>query len=222
MAEYQAAPFLKQARGKDPDERNLFEKIAVGIYGKEDPSLTLGSDLLLDESFDDIIETLPGEVQDDVSRYKNIFKETPIVLENFLNEYKEKGFSDYIEKGTFYKEDIELSDKDQRRYQDYNFLGKGSYDALYRKDKAGDEARQKVAESIPGQLIIGPTVGLATAIKGTSELVASLSDLYLDTEILDNVEKAFEGVDINEIYKGDAGTLARFTSLLTQYGTNCR
>ncbi len=219
MAEYQAAPFLKQARGKDPDERNLFEKIAVGIYGKEDPSLTLGSDLLLDESFDDIIETLPGEVQDDVSRYKNIFKETPIVLENFLNEYKEKGFSDYIEKGTFYKEDIELSDKDQRRYQDYNFLGKGSYDALYRKDKAGDEARQKVAESIPGQLIIGPTVGLATAVKGTSELVASLSDLYLDTEILDNVEKAFEGVDINEIYKGDAGTLARFTSLLTQYGT---
>ena len=219
MAEYQAAPFLKQARGKEPDERNLFEKIAVGIYGKEDPSLTLGSDLLLDESFDDIIETLPGEVQDDVSRYKNIFKETPIVLENFLNEYKEKGFSDYIEKGAFYKEDIKLSDKDQRRYQDYNFLGKGSYDALYRKDKAGDEARQKVAESIPGQLIIGPTVGLATAVKGTSELVASLSDLYLDTEILDNVEKAFEGVDINEIYKGDAGTLARFTSLLTQYGT---
>ena len=83
---------------------------------------------------------------------KIYLKETPIVLENFLNEYKEKGFSDYIEKGTFYKEDIELSDKDQRRYQDYNFLGKGSYDALYRKDKAGDEARQKVAESIPGQL----------------------------------------------------------------------
>ena len=219
MAEYQAAPFLKQARGKDPDERNLFEKIAVGIYGKEDPSLTLGSDLLLDESFDDIIETLPGEVQDDVSRYKNIFKETPIVLENFLNEYKEKGFSDYIEKGAFYKEDIKLSDKDQRRYQDYNFLGKGSYDALYRKDKAGDEARQKVAESKLGQIMIGPTVGLATAIKGTSELIASLSDLYLDTEVLDNVEKAFEGVDINEIYKGDAGTLARFTSLLTQYGT---
>ena len=219
MAEYQAAPFLKQARGKEPDERNLFEKIAVGIYGKEDPSLTLGSDLLLDESFDDIIETLPGEVQDDVSRYKNIFKETPIVLENFLNEYKEKGFSDYIEKGAFYKEDIKLSDKDQRRYQDYNFLGKGSYDALYRKDKAGDEARQKVAESKLGQIMIGPTVGLATAIKGTSELIASLSDLYLDTEVLDNVEKAFEGVDINEIYKGDAGTLARFTSLLTQYGT---
>ena len=33
MAEYQSASFLKQARGKSPDDRNLFEKIAVGIYG---------------------------------------------------------------------------------------------------------------------------------------------------------------------------------------------
>ena len=219
MAEYQSAPFLKQARGKDPDERNLFEKIAVGIYGKEDPSLQLGEDLLLDESYDEIIKSLPGEVQDDVSRYKNIFKETPEVLENFLNEYRDEGFSDYIEKGTFYKDGIKLADKDQLRYQDYSFLGKGSYDALYRKDKAGDQARQKVVESIPGQVAVGVSTGLGTAIRGTAELVASLSDLYLDTKILDNVEKALGDVDINKIYDGDAGTLARFTSLLTQYGT---
>ena len=128
MAEYQSAPFLKQARGKDPDDRNLFEKIAVGIYGKEDTSLQLGNDLILDESYDDIIKKLPGDIQDDVARYKNIFKETPIVLENFLNEYKDKGFSDYIEKGTFYKDGIKLAKKDQLRYQDYGFLGKGSYD----------------------------------------------------------------------------------------------
>ena len=66
------------------------------------------------------------------------------------------------------------------------------YDATYRKDKAGDEARQEAIESTAGQIILGPTIGLATAVKGTAELVASLSDLYLDTEILDNVEKAFE------------------------------
>ena len=106
MAEYQSASFLKQARGKSPDDRNLFEKIAVGIYGKEDPSLQLGNDLILDESLESIIKNLPGEVQDDVARYKNIFKETPIVLENFLNENKDKGFSDYIEKGTYYKDYI--------------------------------------------------------------------------------------------------------------------
>ena len=120
MAEYQSSPFLKQARGKDPDDRSLFEKIAVGMYGKENPSLLLGPDLVLDEDLESIIGNLPGEVQDDVARYKNIFKETPIVLENFLNEYKDKGFSDYIEKGTFYKEGIELAKKDQLRYQDYN------------------------------------------------------------------------------------------------------
>jgi len=219
MAEYQSSPFLKQARGKDPDDRSLFEKIAVGMYGKENPSLLLGPDLVLDEDLESIIGDLPGEVQDDVARYKNIFKETPIVLENFLNEYKDKGFSDYIEKGTFYKEGIKLAKKDQLRYQDYNYLGKGSYDALYRKDKAGDEARQKIVESIPGQIAVGVSTGLGTAVRGTAELVASLSDLYLDTEVLDNVERALGDVDINKIYDGDAGTLARFTSLLTQYGT---
>ena len=71
MAEYQSAPFLKQARGKEPDDRNLFEKIAVGIYGKEDPSLQLGTDLVLDEDLESIIGDLPGEVQDDVARYKS-------------------------------------------------------------------------------------------------------------------------------------------------------
>ena len=50
------------------------------------------------------------------------------------------------------------------------------------------------------------TTGLGTAVKGTAELVASLSDLYLDTEILDNVELALGDVDINKIYEGDAGT----------------
>ena len=173
----------------------------------------------LDKDLEDLILELPADVQDDVSRYKNIFRETPIILENYLKEYRDKGFSDYIEKEKFKDDGIELSGKDSIRFSDYEYFGKGMYDATYRKDKAGDEARQKAIESTAGQIIMGPTIGLATAIKGTAELIASLSDLYLDTEILDNVERAFEDVDINKIYDGDAGTLARFTSLLTQYGT---
>ena len=175
--------------------------------------------LPLDENLEDLILELPADVQDDVARYKNIFRETPVVLENYLKEYRDKGFSDYIEKEKFRDDGIELANKDSIRFSDYEFFGKGMYDATYRKDKTGDEARQKAIESTAGQLIIGPTVGLGTAVKGTAELIASLSDLYLDTEILDNVEKAFEDVDINKIYEGDAGALARFTSLLTQYGT---
>ena len=173
----------------------------------------------LDEDLENLILELPADVQDDVSRYKNIFRETPIVLENYLKEYRDKGFSDYIEKEKFKDDGIELSGKDSIRFSDYEYFGKGMYDATYRKDKAGDEARQKAIESTAGQIIMGPTIGFATVIKGTAELIASLSDLYLDTEILDNVERAFEDVDINKIYDGDAGTLARFTSLLTQYGT---
>ena len=173
----------------------------------------------LDKDLEDLILELPADVQDDVARYKDIFRETPIILENYLKEYRDKGFSDYIEKEKFKDDGIELSGKDSIRFSDYEYFGKGMYDATYRKDKAGDEARQKAIESTAGQIIMGPTIGLATAIKGTAELIASLSDLYLDTEILDNVERAFEDVDINKIYDGDAGTLARFTSLLTQYGT---
>ncbi len=216
MSEDRRQPFLKRAQGKSSEDRTFFEKIAVGIYGEEKELLP---DLQLDDNFEDLITQLPLDVQDDVLRYKNIFRATPEVLENYLEEYRDKGFSDYIEKSRFYDDGIKLADQDQARFQDYNFLGKGVYDAAYRKDKAGDKAKQIIKESIPGQLAVGVTTGLGTAVRGTAELIASLSDLYLDTEILDNVEQALGDVDINKIYEGDAGTLARFTSILTQYGT---
>ena len=215
MSEDRRQPFLKRAQGKSADDRTFFEKLAVSIYGEDKPILP---DAVLDESLETVVKQLPLDVQGDVARYKNIFRETPEVLENYLKEYRDKGFSDYIEKGRFY-DDLQLKGDDQLRLQDYNFLGKGMYDAAYRKDEAGGKARQKILESVPGQLATGVSVGLGSAVRGTAELVASLSDLYLDTEILDNVERALGDVDINKIYEGDAGTLARFTSILTQYGT---
>jgi len=210
----QARPFLKQARGKSAEDRTFFEKLAVNIYGTGE----IKPDLVLDEKYQGIVEKLPLDVQEDVDIYKNIFRDTPEVLENYLDEYSLEGFSDYIEKGKF-RDDLEISSDDQGRFNDYNYLGKGMYSASYIKGEIGKEARTKIKESIPGQIAIGPTIGVATAIRGTSELLASLSDLYLDTEILDNVERALGDVDINKIYEGDAGTLARFTSVLAQYGT---
>ena len=215
MSEDRRQPFLKRAQGKSADDRTFFEKLAVSIYGEDKPILP---DAVLDESLETVVKQLPLDVQSDVARYKNIFRETPEVLENYLKEYRDKGFSNYIEEGKFY-DDLKLRGDDQLRLQDYNFLGKGMYDAAYRKDEAGGKARQKILESVPGQLATGVSVGLGSAVRGTAELVASLSDLYLDTEILDNVERALGDVDINKIYEGDAGTLARFTSILTQYGT---
>ena len=61
---------------------------------------------------------------------------------------------------------------------------------MYRKDEAGDKARKKVMDSKLVQAQIGPGIGLYTGVRGTAELVSALSDLYLDTETMDNVQKA--------------------------------
>ena len=90
---------------------------------------------------------------------------------------------------------------------------------MYRKDEAGDKARKKYGFKTCASKI-GPGVGLYTGVRGTAELVSALSDLYLDlTETMDNVQKALPEIDLDDIYGEDAGGVAKFTSLLTQYGT---
>ncbi len=90
----------------------------------------------------------------------------------------------------------------------------------YRQDEDGGKlAQQKVKESTIGQIAVGVPHGIYTSIKGIAELGGALSDLYLDTETLDNVQKALPEIDLNDIYGDDAGGVAKFTSLLTQYGT---
>ena len=69
------------------------------------------------------------------------------------------------------------------------------------------------------QAQLGPGVGLYTGVRGTAELLSALSDLYLDTETLDNVQKVLPEIDLNEVYGNEAGGVAKFTSLMTQYGT---
>ena len=215
----QIRPFLQNALDKDPLDRSFLEKLAVGIYG---PGIEAREEAnkpsaILDEEYSKFVLDLPGEVQADVDRYLNIFRNDPTPVIEFLNEYKEKGYSDYFKDSKNFS-DI-ADEKDFARYADYNYLGKGSYDALYRKDEAGDKARKKVMDSKLVQLQMGPGLGLYEGVRGTAELVSALSDLYLDTETLDNVQKALPQIDLNEIYGDDAGGVAKFTSILTQYGT---
>ena len=215
----QIRPFLQTALDKDPLDRSFLEKLAVGIYG---PGIEAREEAnkpsaVLDEEYSKFVLDLPGEVQADVDRYLNIFRNDPTPVIEFLNEYKEKGYSDYFKDSKNFS-DI-ANEKDFARYADYNYLGKGAYDALYRKDEAGDKARKKVMDSKFVQAQIGPGLGLYEGVRGTAELVSALSDLYLDTETLDNVQKALPQIDLNEIYGDDAGGVAKFTSLLTQYGT---
>ncbi len=215
----QIRPFLQGALDKDPLDRSFLEKLAVGIYG---PGIEAREDAnkpsaVLDDAYSDFVLELPGEVQADVDRYLNIFRNDPTPVIQFLDEYKKEGYSEYFKDS---KNFTDIADKkDLGRFADFNFLGKGSYDALYRKDEAGDKARQKVMESKLTQAVIGPGQGLYTTVRGTAETISALSDLYLDTETLDNVQKALPEMSLDDIYGEDAGGVAKFTSLLTQYGT---
>jgi len=212
-------PFLQKALDTDPLDRTFMQKLAVGIYG---PRIEAREDAdkpsaVLDESYNEFLLELPVDVQDDVSRYLNIFRNDPTPVIQFLEEYKKNGYSNYFDSVKNFS-DI-ANKKDLGRFADFNYLGKGSYDALYRKDKVGDAARQKVMESPLTQAVIGPGQGLYTAVRGTAETISALSDLYLDTETLDNVQKALPEMSLDDIYGKDGGGVAKFTSLLTQYGT---
>jgi len=173
---------------------------------------------VLPEEYEDFILDLPAEVRENVDRLKTIFKNDSQPILNYLDDIKDKGNSDYLDKG-IYKELDNFNKKDVGRFSDFNSLGKGMYDSMYRKDEAGSIARKKILDNKAVQLAIAPAHGLYTGVKGTAELLSSLSDLYLDTETLDNVQRVLPELNLNEIYGDNAGGLAKFTSLMVQYGT---
>jgi len=146
---------------------------------------------ILSEEYEDFILDLPADVQDNVNRLKTIFKNDSQPIINYLDDIKDKGNSDYLDKG-IYKELDNFNEKDVGRFKDFQALGKGMYDAMYRKDEEGSIARKKILDNKAVQLAIAPGHGLYTGVRGTAELVASLSDLYLDTETLDNVQRHYQ------------------------------
>ena len=199
------------------EQESFFKKIFEGSFSESNktvPNATLGED------YEEFILTLPTEVQEDVARYKNIFRENPQPIFNFLDEYKAKGFSDYIEKETFKKDGTETAKYDDMRFSNYEYLGKSEYDRSYRQDEdAGKLAQQKVKESTIGQVAVGVPHGLYTSIKGIAELGGALSDLYLDTDTLATIEKVLPQIDLDEVYTDESGSISKLTSLFVQYGT---
>ena len=118
-------PFLKEALEKTPEDRSFFEKLGVGIYG---PGIEAREDAnkpaaILDENYKDFVEELPAEVQLDVDRYLDIFKNDPTPVIQFLDEYKKEGYSEYFKDS---KNFSGIADKkDMGRYADFNMMGKG-------------------------------------------------------------------------------------------------
>ena len=112
-----------------------------------------------------------------------------------------------------------MSEKDRRKYKDYIYTGKGVYDMTYRKDSyEGKNTTDKMITSGWMQPAIGGSTGVYQTIAGTAELGAALSDLYLDTDALSKVEKALPAIDLMDVYGDSRGSVAKFTSILVQYG----
>ena len=206
---------------KDAADRTFWEKIQAAYAGpliEADKEKNKGSSVL-PKDYLDFVEELNLDVQDDINHYLNIFRNDNRPVLKHIDEIKEKGYSDYIPKGKFLKEFDDVDKFDKERWLDANYMGKGMYTAVYDKGKEGDEARQKIVNHPIGQIAVGPGHGLYTAARGTAELMASLSDLYLDTDTLATVERLLPEVDLEDVYGNEAGAIAKFTSLLTQYGT---
>ena len=165
------------------------------------------------------VDELPKAEQLDIDRYLDIFKNDPTPVYKHLKEKKEKGTSNLLENSDFIKENV--TDKyDKMRYSDYKYLNKATYDLQFRKDSEGaKEFKKAILDSTAVDIVGGAGHGLYTAVRGTSELMASLSDLYLHTNYLKIVEDVLPQVNFNDLVQNEEAVLGNFVSLLVQYGT---
>jgi len=165
------------------------------------------------------VEGLPKEVQLDIDRYLSIFKNDPTPVYNYIADIKEKGTSNLLENRDFVNEFA--TDKfDKMRYNDYRYLGKSTYDLQFNKGSEGaKEFKKAILDTTAVDTAAGIGHGLYQTARGTSELLASLSDLYLDTNYLKTVEEVLPQVDLSELLERPEPAYAQFVSLLTQYGT---
>ena len=169
-----------------------------------------------DQSF---VDELPKEVQLDIDRYLSIFKNDPTLVYQYIAEIKEKGTSNLLENRDFVE--ANASDKfDKMRYDDYKYLNKGTYDLQFDKGSEGaKEFKKAILDTTAVDIVGGAGHGLYQTARGTSALLASLSDLYLDTDYLKVVEEVLPQINLAEVLQRPEPAFAQFVSLLTQYGT---
>ena len=169
-----------------------------------------------DRSF---VDTLPAEVQVDINRYLDIFRNDPTPVYKHIAEIKQKGTSTLLETPDWVRENTK--DKfDNMRYSDFLTYGKSTFDLAFNRDtKGAQELEKNILGNPVVETVTGIGHGLYTATRGTAELLASLSDLYLDTDYLKVVEDVLPQVNLTELLENPEPAFAQFVSLLTQYGT---
>ena len=151
--------------------------------------------------------------KDELERYLHIFNNDLTPVKKWIAEMNETGRSDI---NNFTKL---MSKKDKMKWGDYKYYGKKPYDMMYRKDTPSAKASTQAMLRHPlMQVPVGVSTGVYNTLAGTAELGAALSDLSLDTDLLSKVEKALPAIDHMDIYGDNAGSVAKFTSILVQYG----
>ena len=174
---------------------------------------------ILSEEDQDFVSEQPREVQKDINRYLDIFRNDPSPIYKLLADIKEKGNSELLEDADFVRKNT--TDKfDNMRYSDYKTFGKSTFDLAFNR---GTEGAKDLREGILGnpvvETITGAGHGLYQATRGTAELAASVSDLYLDTNYLKIVEEVLPQVDLSKLLDNPEPAFAQFVSLMVQYGT---
>ena len=194
--------FLQELKDAfDPAKPSKFKKL------REQPAAELP------DAYESKMEDLPAHVRKDVRRYLHIFNNDITPVLKYMDELTTVGKSD-IENFTKL-----MSDEDKMKWGDYKWRGKKPYDMMYRRDtqEAKDSTQQMLTHPLM-QPVVGVSTGIWNTIAGTAELGAALSDLGLDTDTLSKVEKALPAVDLMDIYGDSAGSVAKFSSILVQYG----
>ena len=196
--------FLQELKDAfNPNKKSKFRTAA------EQPAVKLQ----LDDETRSKIHRWPKHKKLELDRYSHIFNNDPTPLYKWIAQMNLDGRADienYIEF---------MSDKDKMKWGDYKYYGGKPYDMMYRKEsKSAIDSTQQMLRHPLMQPAVGVSTGIYNTIAGTVELGAALSDLGLDTDTLSKVEKALPAVDLMDIYGDSAGSVAKFTSILVQYG----
>tara|TARA_R100001443_G_scaffold80642_1_gene87632 strand:- start:33 stop:4988 length:4956 start_codon:yes stop_codon:yes gene_type:complete len=172
---------------------------------------------VLEEEYVKKIDFLQGRDAVRTDRLLQIFNKDTTIVKKYIDSIIEGNPIDLTDSDLIKKY---AHPDDFGKWSDWNYLGDGRYDLLYRKDsKDGKEANRKVKESFIGQIQIGPATGLHNAYQGTAELIAVLGDLTgLTDDALGKLEKVLPAIDLEEVYREGEGGWAKFTGLLVQYG----
>ena len=156
---------------------------------------------------------LQPHIKKDVLRYMHIFSRDSTPVIKYIEEMFETGKSDINNFTKFMHPD------DKFKWGDFKYMGSKPYDMMYRKDtKEGKKTTKQFLKSPWMAPAVGVSTGVWNTIAGTAELGAALSDLTFDTDVLAKVEKALPAVELMDLYGDKAGSVAKFTSILVQYG----